>query len=87
MTVVSRWIFDEAFALPPQSGLAWPCFLFPLIGRVEDWRADIRLRWCSSAFALALSPAAIVTFPAPASSNGAAVFPHSALLRASRQGL
>jgi hypothetical protein len=22
---------DEAFASSPQSGLAWPCFLFPLI--------------------------------------------------------
>ena len=31
MTVVSRWIFDVAFAAPPQSGLAWFCFLFPLI--------------------------------------------------------
>ena len=31
MTVVSRWIFDVAFAAPPQSGLARPCFLFPLI--------------------------------------------------------
>ena len=31
MTVVSRWFFDLAFAAPPQSGLAWFCFLFPLI--------------------------------------------------------
>ena len=31
VTVVSRWIFDVAFAAPPQSGLAWFCFLFPLI--------------------------------------------------------
>jgi len=31
VTVVSRWIFDLAFASPPQSGLAWFCFLFPLI--------------------------------------------------------
>ena len=31
MTVVSRWRFDVAFAAPPQSGLAWFCFLFPLI--------------------------------------------------------
>ena len=29
MTVVSRWIFDVAFAAPPQSGLAWFCFLLP----------------------------------------------------------
>ena len=28
MTVVSRWIFDGAFAASPQSGLAWFCFLF-----------------------------------------------------------
>ena len=39
MTVVSRWIFDVAFAALPQSGLAWFCFLFPLIGRVEVWRS------------------------------------------------
>jgi hypothetical protein len=31
VTVVSRWRFDVAFAAPPQSGLAWFCFLFPLI--------------------------------------------------------
>src|SRR5437660_3066711 len=26
-----RWLLDEAFASPPQSGLAWLCFLFPLV--------------------------------------------------------
>src|SRR5216683_673637 len=31
VTVVSRWILDGAFASPPQSGLAWFCFLSPLI--------------------------------------------------------
>jgi hypothetical protein len=31
MTVVSRWLVDAAFASSPQSGLAWSCFLFPLI--------------------------------------------------------
>ena len=31
VTVVSRWLFDWAFAASPQSGLAWFCFLFPLI--------------------------------------------------------
>jgi hypothetical protein len=31
VTVVSRRIFDEAFASSPQSGWAWLCFLFPLI--------------------------------------------------------
>jgi hypothetical protein len=31
VTAVSRWIFDVAFARSPQSGLAWFCFLFPLI--------------------------------------------------------
>jgi len=30
---------DEAFASSPQSGLAWFCFLFPLIGRVGSRRA------------------------------------------------
>jgi hypothetical protein len=29
---------DEAFASSPQSGLAWLCFRFPLVGRVEVWR-------------------------------------------------
>src|SRR5258708_27617799 len=28
-TVVSRWLVDLAFGAPPQSGLAWFCFLFP----------------------------------------------------------
>ena len=31
VTVVSRWLVDLAFAASPQSGLAWSCFLFPLI--------------------------------------------------------
>ncbi len=31
MTVASRWLIGAAFAAPPQSGLAWSCFLFPLI--------------------------------------------------------
>jgi hypothetical protein len=31
VTLVSRWLVDWAFAAPPQSGLAWSCFLFPLI--------------------------------------------------------
>jgi hypothetical protein len=31
VTVVSRWLIDVAFAASPQSGLAWFCFLFPLI--------------------------------------------------------
>jgi hypothetical protein len=39
MTVVSRWLLDVAFAPLPQSGLAWFCFLFPLI---EPELADFR---------------------------------------------
>jgi len=31
VAVVSRWHCGWAFASPPQSGLAWLCFLFPLI--------------------------------------------------------
>jgi hypothetical protein len=31
VAVVSRWLVGVAFAVPPQSGLAWLCFLFPLI--------------------------------------------------------
>jgi hypothetical protein len=50
VTVVSRWIFDEAFALSPQSGLAWPCFLFPLVE--PDWQISrIRLSEKTHAFA------------------------------------
>ena len=42
MTVVSRWLIDGAFAASPQSGLAWFCFLFPLIE--PDWQISrIRL--------------------------------------------
>jgi len=26
-----RWLLDGAFAPPPQSDLAWLCFLFPLV--------------------------------------------------------
>ena len=36
MTLVSRWVCDSAFASFPQSGLAWSCFLFPLIE--PDWQ-------------------------------------------------
>jgi hypothetical protein len=32
VAVASRWLTIElAFAAPPQSGLTWLCFLFPLI--------------------------------------------------------
>jgi len=31
VALVSRWRVDCAFAPSPQSGLAWFCFLFPLI--------------------------------------------------------
>jgi hypothetical protein len=31
IAVVSQWLVGVAFAWPPQSGLAWLCFLFPLI--------------------------------------------------------
>jgi hypothetical protein len=42
VTVVSRWACDSAFASSPQSGLAWFCFLFPLIE--PDWQfSRIRL--------------------------------------------
>ena len=51
MTVISRWIFDVAFAAPPQSGLAWFCFLFPLI---EPDRQISRIR---------LLPGGAIQFP------------------------
>ena len=48
----------------------------PVLGRVEDWRADGRVRWkIQPLFALVRSPAPIITFPAPASSNAACGFP------------
>jgi hypothetical protein len=50
VTVVSRWVFDSAFASSPQSGLAWSCFLFPLIE--PDWQISrIRLSEKTHAFA------------------------------------
>jgi hypothetical protein len=62
VTVVSRWLVDLAFAAPPQSGLAWFCFLFPLIEpdrRVSRNRLSekvhevahgkLRVRWVSRA--------------------------------------
>jgi hypothetical protein len=50
VTVVSRWLVDWAFAQPPQSGLAWSGFLFPLIE--PDWQISrIRLSKKTHAFA------------------------------------
>jgi len=50
VTVVSRWLVDGAFAASPQSGLAWSCFLFPLIE--PDWQfSRIRLSEKTHAFA------------------------------------
>src|SRR3984885_12652221 len=50
VTVVSRWLIDLAFASAPQSGLAWSCFLFPLIE--PDWQfSRIRLSEKTHAFA------------------------------------
>src|SRR5215468_9469699 len=47
---LSRWLVGLAFAWPPQSGLAWPCFLFPLIEPdVRSYR--IRLSEKTHAFA------------------------------------
>jgi hypothetical protein len=50
VTLVSQWLFDGAFAASPQSGLAWFCFLFPLIE--PDWQISrIRLSEKTHAFA------------------------------------
>jgi hypothetical protein len=50
VAVVSRWLVGLAFAGPPQSGLAWLCFLFPLIEPdVRSYR--IRLSEKTHAFA------------------------------------
>src|SRR6266567_5768399 len=44
------WLVDWAFASSPQSGLAWSCFLFPLIE--PDWQISrIRLSEKTHAFA------------------------------------
>ena len=50
VTVVSRWTFDLAFAAPPQSGLAWSCFLSPLI-EPDEQISRIRLSEKTHAFA------------------------------------
>ena len=49
-TVVSRWLFDGAFAASPQSGLAWSCFLFPFI---EPDRQISRIRLSEKTHAFA----------------------------------
>src|SRR5207237_1242999 len=50
VTLVYGWLVDLAFAAPPQSGLAWSCFLFPLIE--PDWQfSRIRLSEKTHAFA------------------------------------
>ena len=50
VTLVFRWLVDLAFAAPPQSGLAWSWFLFPLIE--PDWQfSRIRLSEKTHAFA------------------------------------
>src|ERR671923_101390 len=44
--------------------------------RVEDWRADGRVRWHNSIpFSMGLSPAPVIPFPPPATSNPACRFP------------
>jgi hypothetical protein len=45
VALVFRWHMTRLSPVSPQSGLAWPCFLFPLIGRVESRRAHGRRRW------------------------------------------
>ena len=55
MTVVSRWIFGLAFAAPPQSGLAWFCFQFPLI---EPDRRISRIRLSDKTHAVRVTPPA-----------------------------
>src|SRR5262249_23709983 len=50
VTVASRWVCDSGFTSSPQSGLAWFCFLFPLIE--TDWQVSrIRLSEKTHAFA------------------------------------
>ena len=56
-------------------------------GRVRTGAPTLGSGGCSTAFAVALSPAAIVSFPAPATSNAACEFPHYAHLFASCHGL
>jgi hypothetical protein len=49
-----RWRRDEAFAALPQSGLAWLCFLFPLV-KPDMQISRIRLSPIPQAFALGRS--------------------------------
>src|SRR5262249_59014875 len=73
--VVSGGGGASAFASSPQSVLTWFCFLFPLMGGVGSRRAHGRRRWHFHRFRSGCSPAAIVTFPVPATSNAACGFP------------
>lgn len=58
------------------SGSAGESHPHALMRRVEDWRADGRVRWHNSIpFSMGLSPAPVITFPAPATSNPACRFP------------
>jgi hypothetical protein len=58
VTVVSRWIFDGAFASSPQSGLAWFCFLFLL---TESDMQISRIRLSEKVHAFAQSLVMLVT--------------------------
>ena len=60
---------DHRFALRSPALVSAPS------SRVEDWRITVGSGGSSIAFALDLIPAAVVLFPAPASSNGACGFP------------
>jgi hypothetical protein len=50
VAVASRWLVDTAFVAPPQSGLTWLCFLFPLI---EPDRRISRIRLSEKTHAFA----------------------------------
>jgi hypothetical protein len=50
VTVASRWLLGWVSLHPPQSGLAWLCFLFPLI---EPDRQISRIRLSEKTHALA----------------------------------
>ena len=50
--------------------------MLSVLGRVEDWRVDYRVRWLFRRFRFGPQSGSLITFPVPALRTGRAVFPH-----------
>ena len=50
--------------------------MLSVLGRVEDWRVDCRVRWLFRRFRFGPQSGSLITFPVPALRTGRAVFPH-----------